>query len=101
MAPTSREQCTSSDRPRHERYLGTLQAAGIRRLPEGKRRSMLNERIDAALEPYRSTRSILPFDDVAAEQYADVLARREQAGLPSHTADAQIAAICRAHGATC
>lgn len=62
---------------------------------------MLNERIDAALEPYRSTRSILPFDDVAAEQYADVLARREQAGLPSHTADAQIAAICRAHGATC
>lgn len=26
---------------------------------------------------------------------------REQAGLPIHMADAQIAAICRAHGAMC
>lgn len=75
--------------------------AGVRRLPEGKRRSMLNNRIDAALEPYRETRAILPFDDIAAEQYADVLVVREQVGLPIHTADAQIAAICRAHGATC
>ena len=45
--------------------------------------------------------AILPFDDRAAEQYADVLVAREQAGLPIHTGDAQIAAICRAYGATC
>lgn len=75
--------------------------AGVRRLPDGRRRSMLNNRIDTALEPYRETRAILPFDDIAAEQYADVLVVREQKGLPIHTADAQIAAICRAHGATC
>ncbi len=62
---------------------------------------MLNNRIDAALEPSRETRAILPFEDVAAEQYADVLVVREQVGPPIHTADAQIAAICRAHGATC
>ena len=49
----------------------------------------------------RETRAILPFDDRAAEQYADVLVAREQAGLPIHTGDAQIAAICRAYGATC
>lgn len=75
--------------------------AGVRRLPVGKRRSMLNSRIDAALEPYRETRAILPFDGIAAALYADVLVVREQVGLPIHTADVQIAAICRAHGATC
>lgn len=75
--------------------------AGVRRLPEGRRRSALASKIDAALEPYRETRAILAFDDRAAEQYADVLVARGQAGLPIHTADAQIAAICRAYGATC
>lgn len=74
---------------------------GVRRLPDGRRRSVLAERIDVALEPYRETGAILPFDAAAAEQYADVLVARERAGLPIHTADAQIAAICRAHGATC
>lgn len=74
---------------------------GVRRLPEGTRRSALAAKIDAALEPYRQTNAILPFDDGAAEQYAHVLVARERAGLPIHTADAQIAAICRARGATC
>ncbi|GIG36420.1 type II toxin-antitoxin system VapC family toxin [Cellulomonas pakistanensis] len=75
--------------------------AGVRRLPDGRRRSALVEQVDLALEPYRATRAILPFDVAAAEQYADVLAARERAGRPIHTADAQIAAICRVHGATC
>lgn len=75
--------------------------AGLARLPDGRRRSALVEQVDLALEPYRATRAILPFDVAAAEQYADVLAARERAGRPIHTADAQIAAICRAHGATC
>lgn len=75
--------------------------AGVRRLPDGRRKSALAATIDAALEPYRETRAILSFDDSAAEKYADVLFAREQAGLPIHTADAQIAAICRAYGATC
>lgn len=75
--------------------------AGVRRLPTGRRGSVLAAKIDAALVPYWETRAILPFDDSAAEQYADVLVAREQAGLPIHTAGAQIAAICRAHGATC
>lgn len=53
--------------------------AGVRRLPEGRRRSALTGKIGAALEPYRETKAILPFDDRAAEQYADVLVAREQA----------------------
>lgn len=75
--------------------------AGLRRLPDGQRRSALVEQVQLALEPYRATRAILPFDAAAAEQYADLLAARERAGRPIHTADAQIAAICRVHGATC
>lgn len=75
--------------------------AGVRRLPEGRRRSVLAAKINTALEPYRETRAILSFDDRAAEQYPDVLVARERAGLPIHTADAQIAAICRVYGAAC
>lgn len=75
--------------------------AGVRRLPRGRRRSTLGAKIDAALQPYRQTRAILPFDELAAEQYADVLAARDRAGSPIPTADAQIAAICRVHNAVC
>jgi toxin FitB len=75
--------------------------AGVRRLPEGRRKSALGARIDAALQPYRETRAVLAFDDKAADHYADVLVARERVGMPISTADAQIAAICRAHSASC
>jgi len=75
--------------------------AGVRRLPDGRRKHVLAARIDEAIEPYRGSRSVLAFDDFAAERYADVLAAREAAGTPISTADAQIAAICLAHDATC
>lgn len=75
--------------------------AGVRRLPSGRRKDALTGRIEAALEPYRGSRAVLPFDDLAADRYADVLVARESAGSPISTADAQIAAICLAHGATC
>lgn len=75
--------------------------AGVRRLPVGQRKSDLELALRAALEPYRNTRSLLVFDDGAAEEYAEVLLAREQAGLPISTPDAQIAAICRANGAVC
>lgn len=75
--------------------------AGVRRLPDGNRKATLSAKIDAAVQPYLGTRAVLVFDTKAAEHYADVFAAREQSGLPISTADAQIAAICRAHGATC
>ena len=75
--------------------------AGLRRLPDGRRRDELTMRVHAALAPYRGGRAVLPFDDVAADHYADVLVSREKMGAPISTADAQIAAICLAHGATC
>jgi predicted nucleic acid-binding protein len=75
--------------------------AGVRRLPDGKRRSALSAMVESALQPYRETKAVLAFDDEAANHYAEVLVAREQAGLPISTADAQIAAICRSHKATC
>ncbi|MFD4402906.1 type II toxin-antitoxin system VapC family toxin [Nocardia sp. NPDC058499] len=75
--------------------------AGVRRLPDGRRKTALSGRIEVAVEPYRDGRSVLAFDDTAAEHYADILVAREVVGLPISTADAQIAAICRAHNATC
>ena len=75
--------------------------AGVRRLPEGRRRSTLRTGIEEALKPYRETKAVLAFDEGAADHYADVLVARERAGLPISTADAQIAAICRASSASC
>lgn len=75
--------------------------AGVRRLPDGRRKDELARRIDSAVEPYRGSRAVLPFDDRAADRYADVLVTREAVGTPISTADAQIAAICLANDATC
>lgn len=75
--------------------------AGLRRLPEGKRKTDLTAQVEAAIRPYRDTGAIIAFDAVAAPRYADILAAREAAGLPIATGDAQIAAICRARDAVC
>lgn len=75
--------------------------AGVRRLPEDGRKSELAAAVVAAVEPYRDGHAVLPFDDSCADAFADILYARERAGLPITTADAQIAAICRTHGAVC
>ena len=72
---------------------------GVARLPDGRRRDALAETIDALIsEDFRGR--VEPFDSLAAEQYATVVVGREKRGRPISTADAQIAAICRVHGAT-
>ena len=70
--------------------------AGVHRLPNSRRRETLSTAVSTTVQTYRSSRAILAFDSNAA-----ILAAREHAGLPIRTADAQIAAICRAHGASC
>src|SRR5690606_13916618 len=75
--------------------------AGVRRLPAGRRRDDLSSRIEAALVPYRGGRAVLPFDDAAADRYADVLVARANVGAPISAADAQTAAICLTRGAIC
>lgn len=75
--------------------------AGVRRLPDGRRKSRLSAAVESALASYRETRAIVGFDESAARAYARVFIARERAGLPVSTADAQIAAICLSNDATC
>jgi predicted nucleic acid-binding protein len=71
---------------------------GVARLPEGQRRTGLTDRVERTLAEDFAGR-ILAFDDGAAAYYADIVTDRERRGLPIGMADAQIAAICRQHGA--
>jgi tRNA(fMet)-specific endonuclease VapC len=50
--------------------------------------------VDGLLAPYRS----LPFDDQAAEHYADIRNDPEARGCVIGPNDLKIASICRAHG---
>ena len=71
---------------------------GVARLPGGSRKTDLAERIEAMLSEDFDHR-VLSFDETSAAHYADIVVRRERAGRPISTADAQIAATCRSHGA--
>lgn len=75
--------------------------AGLRRMPDGKRKDELSRGVEVAIRPYRDTGAIIAFDAAAAPRYADILAMRESEGLPIATGDAQIAAICRSRDAVC
>lgn len=81
-----------------ELYLTAVATAelryGLARLPDGRRKSDLADRIERTLEEDFADR-ILPFDDDAAAHYADLVVSRERQGMPISMADAQIAAICR------
>ena len=71
---------------------------GVARLPDGRRKRLLAEQIDAMLNDDFDHR-VVAFDETAAGHYADIAARREQKGRPISSTDAQIAAICRSHAA--
>lgn len=72
---------------------------GVARLPSGHRKRELTVAVRALLSDDFHGR-VLPFDDHASSEYADIVAGREQLGRPIGMADAQIAAICRNVGAT-
>jgi len=72
---------------------------GIGRLPRGQRRNELAEVFDGMITEDFEHR-VLSFDGVAAAHYADIAVERERIGRPISMADAQIAALCRSHGAT-
>ncbi|SPK70547.1 VapC ribonuclease Y4jK (plasmid) [Cupriavidus taiwanensis] len=72
---------------------------GIARLPDGRRKTGLREAALQMLdEDFRDR--VLPFDEDAAVHYAALVSQRERTGRPISMADAQIAAICRHHGAS-
>ena len=84
-----------------ELYTTAITAAeiryGLERLPGGRRKDRLLAAADEVLAAF--SEHVLPFDAGAAVHYARIARRRDEAGLPIGGFDAQIAAICRAHGA--
>lgn len=72
---------------------------GIARLPTGQRRSRIDELVTAMLDEDFAGQ-VAAYDGEAAAIAGKLLARCECDGRPMPLADAQIAAICLAHGAT-
>jgi predicted nucleic acid-binding protein len=72
---------------------------GVARLPEGRRKQRLAAAIGELIDQDLAGR-VHPFDKPAAQHYGQLVDERERAGMPISVADAQIAAICRALGAT-
>ncbi len=71
---------------------------GVARLADGRRKTEITELIEAMVTDDFEHR-VAAFDEPAAAHYADIVVRRERSGRPISQADAQIAAICRSHGA--
>jgi toxin FitB len=72
--------------------------AGIAVLPLGKRKAGLESALKLIVAKGFAGR-VLPFDERAAEQYAQVIAKSRRIGRTMGIADAQIAAICLANNA--
>lgn len=91
------------DQQARDLHLSAITAAelryGVARMPRGRRRTELVGAVVALLDEDFSGR-ILPFDAIAATHYAELVSGRESRGRPISMADGQIAAICRAQGAT-
>ncbi len=82
-------------------YLSTITIAelrfGMASLPEGKRRTRLQESLEKQILPLFSGR-VLPFDLPASQAYGVLMARARSAGLAIGSADGYIAAIASANG---
>lgn len=95
--PSERVVSWLREQPRQGRFIASVTVAellqGIDQLPAGRRRTKLEEGVDAVLLSFEG--KVVPFDNAAAFAYADVVDARVRAGRPIDVADAQIAAICR------
>lgn len=71
---------------------------GIQRLPTGRRKDVLAATADEVFAIFSD--HVLAFDVACARPYALIVDGRDRLGRPIDGFDAQIAAICRAQGAT-
>ena len=71
--------------------------AGVQALPVGKRRTALRQALAEQVLPLFAGR-VLPFDEPAAEAFAQALAGARKAGNPIGFPDCAIAAIAVANG---
>src|SRR5262249_32081611 len=89
-------------RPKTQLYTTSVNKAeilyGIVALPEGPRRAALIAAAEAMFKEDLADRG-LPFHEVAADHYAEILTARRRAGRPIEAFDALIAATALAAGA--
>ncbi|MDK4701925.1 type II toxin-antitoxin system VapC family toxin [Rhizobium sp. CNPSo 4062] len=82
-------------------YLSIISVAEIRfglaTMPEGKRRSIYQDRLEREVLPAFAKR-VLPFDLDASQAYVDLMALARAAGKSIGTADGYIAATAASHG---
>ncbi len=82
-------------------YLSTITLAeihyGLSVMPEGKRRRLLGERFEQFVDQ-AFTQRILPFDEVAAQSYGEIMGHRKSIGRPMSSMDGQIAALAQSRG---
>lgn len=72
---------------------------GVARMPPGRRRSALRERLETGVLPAFTGR-VLAFDLAATRAYADLMAKAQTTGLAIGMADGYIAAIATINGMT-
>ncbi len=72
---------------------------GLATMPEGKRRTIYQDRLEGEVLPAFTAR-VLPFDLDASQAYADLMARARTEGKTVGKADGYIAAIAKARGFT-
>lgn len=89
-------------RPASSLFVTTITQAeilyGVALLPSGKRRDRLRVAVDGLFEQDFAER-LLPFDEAAAREFADIASGRKRRGSPISQFDAQIAAIAKSRGA--
>ncbi|HHR9696934.1 TPA: type II toxin-antitoxin system VapC family toxin [Salmonella enterica subsp. enterica serovar Mbandaka] len=82
-------------------YLSAITVAelryGLATMPEGKRRTIYQERLENEVLPTFAGR-VLPFDLDASQAYSDLMARARAGGKAIGKADGYIAATAAAHG---
>ena len=71
---------------------------GLNVMADGKRREMLVSGLEGIFAQ-RFAGRVLPYDEPAADAYAEILAQRRRIGRPTGAADAMIAGIVHSHGA--
>lgn len=91
------------NQPLETLYLSVITVAelryGVARLPAGKRRDSLRERLETQVLPAFAGR-ILSFDLAATQAYADLMSKAQTAGLAIGLNDGYIAAIATVNGMT-
>lgn len=101
VAPDARVLAWLDAQPIETLYLSAITVAelrvGIARMPEGKNRNRLRDRIETEVLPRFSGR-ILPFDLAATQPYANLMTRARAASVVIGHYDGCIAAIALASG---